>query len=229
LYIPRDAEVGPDHPYYQSLGYNTSGEQNPALAPVTEIGGVVKSDHLAEFTGSVGLYFNLPISKRFSIGTKALIGRSITQELDIDGFAKGNVKDINYEITFRNGEVAQDASGKPMAKIDYPVNTGETYEDQWDFVTLGADNSTSYGTGLSLTYRYKSNFSWRLFCDYDYTEKTFTLKYDPFHFLQKGLTSSAMALVQVGSETSSLLFPMEYKHKKNMNYVTIGASFSVAF
>jgi membrane-associated phospholipid phosphatase len=229
LYIPRDAEVGPDHPYYQSLGYNTSGEQNPALAPVTEIGGVVKSDHLAEFTGSVGLYFNLPISKRFSIGTKALIGRSITQELDIDGFAKGNVKDINYEITFRNGEVAQDASGKPMAKIDYPVNTGETYEDQWDFVTLGADNSTSYGTGLSLTYRYKSNFSWRLFCDYDYTEKTFTLKYDPFHFLQKGLTSSAMALVQVGSETSSLLFPMEYKHKKKMNYVTIGASFSVAF
>ena len=188
-------------------------------APITEMGGIVKSDHLAEFSGSVGLYFNLPLSKRFALGAKALIGRSFTQKLDIDGYAKGNIMDIDYSLTVKNGDLVDHT-------IQMPQKTSNTYEVEWDYVTLGADNTTTWGTGLSLTYKYKSNFSWRIFADYDYSEKTFTLTYDPYHFIQYGLTGSAYTLAEL-TDIGPELYPLEYKKSKKMNYVTLGLSFLV--
>ena len=119
------------------------------------------------------------------------------------------------------------ATGKRVTYVDYPKNTGEKYTDEWDYLVLSASNSTSWGTGLSLTYRYKSNFSWRLFVDYDYTEKTYTLRYDPFHFLQKGLTENAYRFMSLASDIS--LQPQEAQIDKKMNYVTLGLSFLVNF
>ena len=215
--------------YYKSIGmdFDTFNFANPSIAPVTEIGGIVKSDHLAEFTGSVGLYFNLPLGKHWALGTKALIGRSITQELDIDAFAKGNKKDIYSLMTIENGEIAFDDDFNPLLTIDYPTNTGETYASEWDYVTLGANNSTSWGTGLSLTYRYKSNFSWRLFCDYDFTEKTYTFKYSPYQFLYDGLTENGYGVVGMLSSASDNMETQEYSKKKKMNFFTLGLSFLV--
>ena len=188
-------------------------------APITEMGGIVKSDHLAEFSGSVGLYFNVPLSKRFSIGAKALIGRSFTQKLAIDGYAKGNIMDIDYSLTIKNGSLADHT-------LQMPQKTSDTYEVEWDYVTIGADNTTTWGTGLSLTYKYKSNFSWRIFADYDYSEKTFTLTYDPYRFMHYGLTNSAFTLAEL-TDIGPELYPLEYKKAKKMNYVTLGLSFLV--
>jgi hypothetical protein len=192
---------------------------NNGGSPVSTLEGIVKSDHLAEFSGSVGLYFNLPLSKRFALGAKALIGRSFTQKLDIDGYAKGNIMDIDYSLTVKNGDLVDHT-------IQMPQKTSNTYEVEWDYVTLGADNTTTWGTGLSLTYKYKSNFSWRIFADYDYSEKTFTLTYDPYHFIQYGLTGSAYTLAEL-TEIGPELYPLEYKKSKKMNYVTLGLSFLV--
>ena len=111
--------------------------------------------------------------------------------------------------------------------MEYPNSIGSKWTDDWDYLTLGAQSSTSFGTGISLTYRYKSNFSWRLFCDYDYTQKNYTLKYDPFHFLQKGLTPSALTVMENVSEYAEYMNPVEYKKKKKMNYFTLGLSFLV--
>ncbi len=193
-------------------------------SPITNLNGIVESDHMTEFTASLGLYFNLPLSERFALGSKLLIGRSFTQELDIDGHAEGNVKDINYGIYVENGNIVAEKS-----YLDYPASTGQTYTDDWDYLTIGAKSATSWGTGLSLTYRYKSNFSWKLFVDYDYSEKNFNMKYDPYHYLKKGLTENAYSLVELLSEESPLLEPINYKKKKVMNYVTVGLSFAVNF
>ena len=207
----------------------------PQNAPVTDIYGVVKSDHLAEFTGSVGLYFNIPLSKHFALGTKALIGRSFTQELDIDGHAEGYEHDIQYKIGIESGgannayypqmDILRDADGN--AYLSYPTNTGEKWTDEWDYLTLGSRSATSFGTGISLTYKYKSNFSWRLFCDYDYSKKDFTLKYDPYHFLRYGLTGNAYTFMENFSTGELLMNPVEYKKTKKMNYFTLGLSFLV--
>ena len=219
--------------FMNNIGYDTSSEEAwNANAPVTNIYGTVKSDHITEFTGSVGVYFNLPLSNHFSLGTKALIGRSITQELDIDGHAEGNVKDINYSVTLDNSPKMKQADGDPTLVIntlEYPNNTGEKWTDEWEYLTIGAKSSTSFGTGISLTYKYKSNFSWRLFCDYDYTRKDFTAKYDPFHFMEKGVTTGAGVLMEsVCDYGDGMGFqPREYKRRKHMNYFTLGLSFLV--
>ena len=193
-------------------------------SPITASNGVVESDHLTEFTASVGLYFNLPLSKHFSLGSKLLIGRSFTQELDIDGHAEGNVKDIKYGIYVENGELDIDKS-----YLDFPTSTGQTYTDDWDYLTIGAESATSWGTGLSLTYRYKSNFSWKIYADYDYSKKNFNMKYDPYHYLKKGLTENAYGIVELLSEESPLMSPVFFKKEKVMNYVTLGMSFLVNF
>ena len=219
--------------YLGKIGYaaKTESEWN-ANAPVTDSYGVVKSDHITEFTGSVGVYFNLPLGSHFALGTKALIGRSITQELDIDGHAEGNMKDISYTMSLDNRPGHKDTFGDrtlSLNDLQYPNNTGEKWTDDWEYLTIGAKSSTSFGTGISLTYRYKSNFSWRLFCDYDYTRKDFTTTYDPFHFIQKGLTSGARSLMDTAGEYADGLGldVREYKTRKYMNYWTLGLSFLV--
>jgi membrane-associated phospholipid phosphatase len=226
--------------YLGKVGYQGESESAwMANAPVTESYGIVKSDHITEFTGSVGVYFNLPLSTHFSLGTKALIGRSITQELDIDGHAEGNKKDISYTMMLDNRPGQKESNGDPSLSLNdlqYPNNTGEKWTDDWEYLTVGAKSSTSFGTGLSLTYRYKSNFSWRLYCDYDYTRKDFTAKYDPFHFVQNSMTTGAGFLTDAaltfatGDYADGLgLEVREYKTRKSMNYVTLGLSFLVNF
>jgi membrane-associated phospholipid phosphatase len=222
--------------YFEKVGYDMNSEESwrNANSPVTDIYGIVKSDHITEFTGSVGVYFNLPLSSHFSLGTKALIGRSITQELDIDGHAEGNLNDISYMMELDNRPGNKQPDGDPtlsISNLEYPSNMGEKWTDDWEYLTIGAKSSTSFGTGISLTYKYKSNFSWRLFCDYDYTRKDFTATYDPFHFMQKGITTGAYVLMETlgdyGDEQG--LEVREFRTRKNMNYVTLGLSFMVNF
>ena len=226
--------------FLNKVGYQFESESAwNENAPVTDSYGIVKSDHITEFTGSVGVYFNLPLGTHFSLGTKALVGRSITQELDIDGHAEGNMKDISYTMSLDNRPEHKDAYGDPTLSLNdlqYPNNTGEKWTDDWEYLTVGAKSSTSFGTGLSLTYRYKSNFSWRLYCDYDYTRKDFTATYDPFHFVTKSMTSGASYLADLallastGEYADGLgLEPREYKTRKDMNYWTLGLSFLVNF
>ncbi len=195
---------------------------NQGGAPITELNGIVKSDHLTELTASVGLYVNIPLTKRLALGTKALIGRSFMQEMDIDGHAEGNVKDIDYGMIIEKGDVT-------YLGLENPVSTGEKYTADWDYLTLGAASATSWGTGISLTYRYKSNFAWKVFCDYDYSEKTYTLTYNPLNFLRQGLTQDAYTLV-ANREVSNVAYDMDpyvYKKDKKMHYWTIGLSFMV--
>ena len=137
--------------YMNKIYNDATDESRGNNAPVTDIKGIIKSDHITEFTASIGMYFNLPLSRHFSLGTKALVGRSFTQDLDIDGQASGNVKDISFSTTLDNTS----GTGNPdlyLNSLDYPKSTGEQWTDEWEYLTVGAKSSTSFGTGLSVTY-----------------------------------------------------------------------------
>ena len=201
----------------------------------------VESDHLTEFSASVGLYFNIPLGKRFALGSKLLIGRSMTQELDINAHYQGDIKNAAYLLTMTDGLSASSGFKVliPVDGVDMPVpvedgamlfvdkfeSTGKLYDQEWDYLTLGGNNSTNYSTGLSLTYKYKSNFSWRVYADYDYSHKEFTLTYDPYRFM-KLATPSLEAIYQAAGTN---LEPYQFKKKKDVNYFTIGGSFMVTF
>ena len=201
----------------------------------------VESDHLTEFSASVGLYFNIPLGKRFALGSKLLIGRTMTQELDINAHYKGDVKNAAYLLTMTD-ELPETSGFKVVIPVDgvdmtIPVedgamlfvdkfkSTGQTYDQEWDYLTMGGNNSTNYGTGLSLTYKYKSNFSWRVYFDYDYSHKEFTLTYDPYRFMKLS-TPNLEAIYRVAGTD---LEPYQFKKKKEVHYFTVGGSFLITF
>ena len=167
----------------------------------------IESDHITEFTGDVGLYFNLPLSHRWALGSKLLIGRSVIQDLDVDAHFAGKV-------------MTGDADNLNNIRL-----TDNDYDISWDYLTVSGNNTMKYGTGLSLTYAYKSNFSWKLFADYDFTRKHYTMEYNPFEFMTKAWPDLAKG-DEIGNDgflkTLSTI-------KKNMNSIVLGCSFTVSF
>lgn len=179
----------------------------------------VESDHLTEFYANAGLYLNLPLGRHFSLGTKFLVGRTMTQELDINSKMSGREATLNYTVVISNGEVDDDNSHITS------IAQGNPYEVEWDYLTLGGNSSTTYGTGLSLTYKYKSNFSWRVFVDYDYSRRTYTLTYDPLRYLKTAMPNAESFLNAVGGG----LAPVYYKKEREVSLFTVGGSFIVNF
>ena len=162
---------------------------------------MVESDHITEFAGDLGLYFNFPLSSRFAIGTKALVGRSVIQDLEIRAHAWGKALDFS--------------------KIDDVKNAwGNDYDCDWDYMTVSGNNTMKVGTGVSLTYAYKSNFSFKVFLDYDYTKKNYTMEYSPSEFLKKAI---------VGDENNELYDAESSTISKKMNSFVLGGAFSVSF
>ena len=124
----------------------------------------ILSDHITEFAADAGLYFSVPLSSRFAIGAKVLAGRSVMDDVDVDGYFAG------YKMKWVNGHY------RP---------TDQYLEYKWDYINLEASNSYKFGSGFSLTYAHKNSFSWRVFLDYDYASKTYTAHYCPQEYLQE--------------------------------------------
>ena len=215
----------------------------------------IESDHMTEFVGSVGLYFNIPLSKRFTLGLKGLVGRSVMQSLDIDGRSTGKVLDVSYDL-YKNeskGEMQYfvkdrhvdydlNAIGDGMTSYDALSNmqsfvninnisvarnndgSEKTYSAEWDFLTVDGKASTSWGTGIWLAYDYKDSYTWKVFCDFDYTEKNFTLSYKPYGHLQSAMPEM-VELYRLLQEPLST----EYSIKKAMKSWVLGGSFAISF
>ncbi len=169
----------------------------------------IESDHITEFTADVGMYFNLPLSRRWALGSKLLVGRSVIQDLDVDAHFAG--KSLVFE----------GATPKP----------GKDYDITWDYLTVGGNNTFKYGTGLSLTYAYKSNFSWKVFVDYDFTRKHYTMEYNAMEFERESNPSAYYNLVKIYQESDPSITSTALSStiKKNMNSFVLGCSFTVSF
>lgn len=141
-------------------------EQPEFQEVITYFGIEIESDHITEFAADAGLYFSLPLSSRFAIGSKLLIGHSIMDDIDV------NAKFLGTRIDY-------DDEGHFFKDGDHVAYS------EWDYIDVHASNSMKFGTGLSLTYAYKNSFSWRVFCDYDYSHKTYTATYAPFMYIEK--------------------------------------------
>ena len=186
----------------------------------------IKSDHLTEFAADLGIYFNLPLSRRFAIGSKLLLGRSIMQEVDLNATATGGKRFL--DITSMIDGVDDDrifAKTRPIPG---------TYTTEWDYFTLGGNNTMKFGTGLSLTYAYKENYAWRLFLDYDFTRKTYTMTYNPAMFvidaINMGLSaddSTPLRDLYTAEDLNDLIETQRVK--KNRHTFILGGSLVISF
>ena len=201
-------EESQSDPLLQKLinGQGNPGDPNYSPAIVEDANFTIKSDHLTEFAYDLGVYFNLPLSKRLALGSKLLLGRSIMQEVDLNATVSGGKRTIVVDDDFE----LKDVTLLP-----------DTYTCEWDYFTLGGNKTMKVGTGLSLTYAYKENYAWRLFLDYDYTRKTYTMTYDPSQFVIESCGLQDRIAEGEFAEKNSI--------KKDRNSFILGGSFTISF
>ena len=183
----------------------------------------IESDHLTEFACDLGIYGNLPLSRHFAIGAKLLGGRSIMQELNLKARYQGEVKEFTYITDKTTGEI-DDVKIATKTNAD---GTPATYDYSWDYFVLDANNSFKLGTGISLTYAYKNNFSFRVFAEYDYTRKTYKLEYNPAEFLNLAMPD-ILAIASMEPELAEMYSPHQ-SIRRNRHTFIIGGSFAISF
>ncbi len=192
--------------------YSSSDAKMDWWMPVHDL--TIESDHITEFSANAGLYFNLPLSSRFALGSKLLIGRSVIQDLDVDAHFAGNTLIPSV-----------DTQGHPVGV------KGDAYDITWDYMTVSGNNTMTYGTGLSLTYAYKSNFSWKLFVDYDFTRKHYTMNLNETEFTRVAFPEEYdnICAYYDGSNFNNDGTKLSSTIKKTMNNFVIGGAFCVSF
>ncbi|QYR11010.1 phosphatase PAP2 family protein [Prevotella sp. Rep29] len=207
-------EIGNDDMAELLVARGTPGTPDYQPGIIDDFNLKIQSDHLTEFAADLGLYFNLPLSDRFALGSKLLVGRSIMQELNLDAVVSGGMKDFDFE------EDPNDEDNFFVRNVRHLGN----YSTEWDYFTVGGNKTFKVGTGISLTYAYKSNFAWKIFCDYDYTRKTYTMTYNPGAFIIDALPniSSLMGLKYSDTEETQRI-------KKARNTFVLGGSFVINF
>ena len=186
------------------VGHGTEGDPDYSPPLLSEAEFVIKSDHLTEFSVDIGAYFNWPLSDRFALGSKLLIGRSIMQEVDLNAKVSGGRREF----------IDIDDNSNAIIKC-----LPSTYSSDWDYFTVGGNNTMKFGTGISLTYAYKENYAWRVFLDYDFSRKTYTMTYNPTGFL--------MESIGWGDSFEDLAETQQVK--KNRHTFILGGSFTISF
>lgn len=192
--------------FYNSL---EADEQKALDQNLDNVDFIIESDHLTEFSGDLGVYFNLPLSDRFALGSKLLVGRSTMQELALDA-----------QISGQHSYKASDPTDNP---------TGDAFDYSWDYFKVKGNNSTKFGTGISLTYAYKQNFSWKVFLDYDYTRKTYTMDYDFGGLYETLFPEDYAALTPQENKEFKEATSASQSIKKAMHSFVLGASFAINF
>ncbi len=171
----------------------------------------IESDHITEFAADAGVYFSLPLSSRFALGSKLLVGRSIMDDIDVNAAYDGTKMNVNFDAD----------SDEQMF-----IPTDEKVSCNWDYVNVGATNSMKFGTGISLTYAHKNSFSWRVFCDYDYARKTFKAEYNPLAFIKDMSPEMGAILEMYGMNLSK---PYTSSTRKSLHQWVLGGAFCVSF
>ena len=213
--------------FYQDLVYGKGEEGDPDYVPnlIDKASFTIKSDHLTEFSADLGVYFNLPLSEKFALGSKLLIGHSVMQDIDLNATLEGGKREIFVD------DNTGDMTAMPLK---------ETYETNWDYFTVGANNTMKFGTGLSLTYAYKENYAWKVFLDYDFSRKTYTMTYNPGEFMWDALSMMGFTIrewaamselegLDASEEFSDLNFSDSQSVKKDRHTFVLGGSFTISF
>ena len=183
----------------------------------------VESNHMAEFSVSGGLYLNFPLSRRLSIGSKLLVGRSYLQGIKITANVSGHQRDLDFSIEQNNGkkEFVCEVLGDKQ-------DNGKPYSTSWDFLKVSGNRAITIGTGLSINFAYKSLIAWRLFLDYDFCHRTYFTHYYPSAFLKDAARKISFEGTPV-SHPDEYISPYVTSRKHNISQFVLGAAFSISF
>jgi len=132
-----------------------------------------RTDQLSSFDVMGGIYGQLPLSKRMSLGTKALFGRRHSGDVWFwaDKSGKHHTENEDYTQTI-------------LAEMTTKKSDINTYDRVKSFEMEG-DNSFIFGTSINFSYALKHNIVWRVFVDYDFTRANYNYNYYSFSLAEE--------------------------------------------
>lgn len=215
------------------------------------------NNNLIDCSFDVGVYGNLPLSKHFSLGAKALVGARVnggftyqatTGYTMIAKDANGNDiytstgmdqtgKPANWQpvLVFENADGTLFNSNETLrpgvsTEYNFHLDPDRFQSDAYNMVELTGGVSMNCVFGLSATYRYKDNFSWKIFMDYDMTRNEYDYRLHLFDDKTKQyINGKNPAVYQAIVEVEKEIGDVESSFTSRFNLFTIGASFTVNF
>ncbi len=201
-------------------------EQHPAVKDiVSDYTLSIGSEHFSEFTLGAGLYLSYPLVPRLAVGAKLLLGRSYMRGIDINAHAKGRRININIVHETINNKKEPTYYLTPVKPES--IDPSLFYETTWDYLTVDANRSLNCTIGTSLTFAYKSLYSFKLFADLDITRKTYKVNYAPMHFLNHAVHE--LTLDNVPISAADFFKPAIGETRKNILGLVLGTSFCFSF
>lgn len=211
------------------------------------------NNNLIDGSFDVGVYGNLPLNKHFSLGAKALVGVRVNggfeykanvgyrmQAQDADGnyintyttdFTTGEILHKNPVYVFENADGTLFNSNETLLpgvsrNYNYHLDTQRFNSGEYSWVKLTGGSSINYVFGLSATYRYKENFSWKIFLDYDTARNKYNYNMHVFNdltmdYFKNNDPTVYYAIKDANDYTASF--------SSRFNLFTLGAAFSINF
>lgn len=229
---------------------NADGEPNelPSLYNIK-----AANSNLIDGSFDVGVYGNLPLSKHFSLGAKFLVGARVNggfeykantgyrmQAQDADGnfintyisdFITGEMGKASPVYIFENPDGSLFNSNETLLpgvsqNYNYHLDPQRFQSGEYTISKLTGGSSINYVFGLSATYKYKENFSWKIFLDYDTARNRYNYTFKLFD-------DQTMDYMKYNGPDiyNDLIGKTDYKasFSSRFNLFTIGASFSINF
>ena len=144
-----------------TMKYNSTTNRyehpNPT-APDYQHGTETHKDQLSSFDIMGGVYGQLPLNKRMSLGTKLLFGHRQSGDVWYWGNVSGNDDDYEAKLT------------ELLTQLEKVYKRGDiTTYDRVRAIDLDGRGSFMFGTGICFSYALKHNIVWRIGIDYDFT------------------------------------------------------------
>lgn len=184
-------------------GFTEDGEYYPGLEDLA-LPGIynIKTSNSNMIDGSfdVGVYGNLPLSSRFSLGAKALFGvrvnggyeykatagfRTFATDANGNNIVTYNGKEYEPVYVFENADGSTFLSNEMLQPNVSTSNNFHLNKEQFDgneytLCKLTGKSNFNYVLGLSLRYNYKNNFAWKVFVDFDSSKNKYNWNFNFF-------------------------------------------------
>lgn len=211
------------------------------------------NSNLIDGSFDVGVYGNLPLNKHFSLGAKALVGVRVNGGFEYTanvGYAQKATDNLGNDIyttvydydmedfirhepvyVFENADGSLFYSNETLMpgvtkEYNYHLDPQRFQSGEYTFINLTGGSSFNYVFGISATYRYKNNFSWKIFLDYDSAKSSYNYKVKLFNDLTMDyLKANAKEIYDKVKDN----IDYSSSFKSRLNLLTLGAAFSINF
>lgn len=200
----------------------------------------VDNNNFIDASLDVGVYGNLPLKYNLSLGAKLLVGARLCSGFSYK--ARNGVPKTAGTYTLNNGETGklyyfESPDGVDFISSDFlDPGISRTYNfvledatEEYDIMKVDGTDNFNFVAGISLSWHYKDNFAWKVFADFDTAKNRYTYQ---------GQFYSDEALARVASSDFPDKYPDDFESlkekvtgyaNKRINFLTLGAAFSVNF